>query len=69
MSLSYPKEIVLARQVPLIVMDEPLSGLDPLVRDSIIHSVISYLDMEKQTLVISTHEVREITSIGSHNVD
>ncbi|WP_254635061.1 ABC transporter ATP-binding protein [Paenibacillus sp. GbtcB18] len=52
--------LVLARQVPLIVMDEPLSGLDPLVRESIIRTVISYVDMEEQTLVLSTHEVDEI---------
>ncbi|MGX4587816.1 ABC transporter ATP-binding protein [Paenibacillus chitinolyticus] len=52
--------LVLARQVPLIVMDEPLSGLDPLVRESIIRTVISFVDMEEQTLVLSTHEVDEI---------
>ncbi|PZE21316.1 ABC transporter ATP-binding protein [Paenibacillus xerothermodurans] len=52
--------LALARQVPLIVMDEPLSGLDPLVRESIIRTLISFIDMEKQTLVMTTHEVDEI---------
>ncbi|AQS58423.1 ABC transporter ATP-binding protein [Desulforamulus ferrireducens] len=53
----------LARQVPLILMDEPLSGLDPLVRDSIIQSLISYLDLEQQTVIMTTHEVTEVEPI------
>ncbi|MWC29466.1 ABC transporter ATP-binding protein [Paenibacillus sp. MMS18-CY102] len=52
--------LALARRAPLIVMDEPLSGLDPLVRESIIHSIIANIDLEKQTLVLSTHEVDEV---------
>lgn len=52
--------LVLSRAAPLIVMDEPLSGLDPLVRESIIQSLAAFVDLEHQTLVISTHEVEEI---------
>lgn len=52
--------LALSRQVPLILMDEPLSGLDPLVRGSIIKSLISFIDMDNQTVVLSTHEVAEI---------
>ena len=55
--------LVLARRVPLILMDEPLSGLDPLVRDSIIQSLISYLDLSEQTVIITTHEVSEMEPI------
>lgn len=55
--------LALARKAPLILMDEPLSGLDPLVRDSIIKSMISYLDLEQQTLLMATHEVAEIEPI------
>lgn len=55
--------LVLARRVPLVLMDEPLSGLDPIVRDSIIKSLISYLDLERQTVVVTTHEVAEIEPI------
>lgn len=52
--------LTLAREVPLILMDEPLSGLDPMVRDSIIKGLISYVDLEKQTVIITTHEVNEV---------
>ncbi|GAB6178757.1 ABC transporter ATP-binding protein [Desulfotomaculum defluvii] len=53
----------LARRVPLLLLDEPLSGLDPMVRDSIIQSLISYLDLEQQTVILTTHEVTEIEPI------
>lgn len=52
--------LTLARQVPVILMDEPLSGLDPMVRESIIKSLISFIDIEQQTVLITTHEIREI---------
>lgn len=55
--------LVLARKVPLILMDEPLSGLDPMVRDTIIKTLISYLDLEQQTVIMSTHEVAEAEPI------
>lgn len=53
----------LAREVPYILMDEPLSGLDPMVRDSIIRGLISFIDLERQTVIITTHEVSEIEPI------
>jgi len=52
--------LALSRQVPLIVMDEPLSGLDPLVRQSIMKGLISFIDLDRQTVVLSTHEVDEV---------
>ncbi|OIJ11171.1 spermidine/putrescine ABC transporter ATP-binding protein [Anaerobacillus alkalilacustris] len=52
--------ITLARKAPLLIMDEPLSGLDPLVREDIIKMIARYVEMEEQTLLISTHEVTEI---------
>ncbi len=55
-------KIVLAvsRRAPLLVMDEPLSGLDPLVRGSILTGLISFIDLDFQTVVLSTHEVHEV---------
>jgi ABC-2 type transport system ATP-binding protein len=55
--------LALARQVPLIVMDEPLSGLDPMVREEIVRSVIALIDPQEQTLVMTTHEVDEVESL------
>ena len=55
--------LTLAREVPYILMDEPLSGLDPMVRQSIVKGMISYVDLESQTLVMTSHEITEIESI------
>lgn len=72
----------LSREVPVILMDEPLSGLDPMVRDSIVKGLISFIDLENQIVLITTHEIKEIEMIldeviaikegdiiGHHNVD
>ncbi|KGA98595.1 spermidine/putrescine ABC transporter ATP-binding protein [Alkalihalobacillus alcalophilus ATCC 27647 = CGMCC 1.3604] len=55
--------LAIARDVPIVLLDEPLSGLDPLVRDSIIKSLISFIDLEKQLILITTHEVMEVEMI------
>jgi len=51
--------ITMARDVPLIVMDEPLAGIDPKSRSRILEGLISEYDAEKQTIILSTHEVLE----------
>jgi ABC-2 type transport system ATP-binding protein len=55
--------LTLAREVPYILMDEPLSGLDPMVRESIVKGMISYIDLEYQTLIMTSHEIAEIESL------
>jgi ABC-2 type transport system ATP-binding protein len=37
--------LTLAREAPYILMDEPLSGLDPLVRESIVKGMIAYVNI------------------------
>ncbi|KRE67456.1 spermidine/putrescine ABC transporter ATP-binding protein [Paenibacillus sp. Soil750] len=55
--------LTLAREVPYILMDEPLSGLDPMVQESIVRGMISYLDLESQTLIMTSHVIPELESI------
>ncbi|PLR95113.1 ABC transporter ATP-binding protein [Bacillus sp. T33-2] len=50
----------LARNTEVILLDEPFSGLDPMVRDSIVQSLLKYIDFENQILIIATHEINEI---------
>jgi ABC-2 type transport system ATP-binding protein len=55
--------ISLARNAPIILLDEPFSGLDPMVRESIVRGLLSYIDFENQTVVIATHEIDEIETL------
>jgi len=55
--------LTLAREAPIILLDEPFSGLDPLVRESIVKSLLTFIDFEKQTVIIATHEIDEIEAI------
>jgi ABC-2 type transport system ATP-binding protein len=54
----------LAFRPGLLVLDEPFSGLDPLVRDELIESL---LDRSPETTVfLSSHDLSEIESFSSH---
>jgi ABC-2 type transport system ATP-binding protein len=54
----------LAFHPKLIVLDEPLSGLDPLVRDDLMESL---REMKGETTVLlSSHDLAEIESFASH---
>ncbi|MFV5337773.1 ATP-binding cassette domain-containing protein, partial [Bacillus paralicheniformis] len=55
--------LTLARDAAVVLLDEPFSGLDPMVRESIVKSLLTYLELDKQTIVIATHEIHEIEQI------
>lgn len=55
--------LTLAREAPYILMDEPLSGLDPMVRESIVKGMISYVDLKSQTLIMTSHEIAELETL------
>ncbi len=54
----------LAYRPRLIVLDEPFSGLDPLVRDELIDSLLELAG--ESTIFISSHDLAEIESLASH---
>ena len=54
----------LAYNPKLIVLDEPFTGLDPLVRDELIESMLERA--EEATIFISSHDLAEIESFASH---
>ncbi len=55
---------VLAYRPALIVLDEPFSGLDPLVRDELIESLRERKG--ETTILLSSHDLEEIESFSSH---
>ena len=54
----------LAYRPALIVLDEPFTGLDPLVRDEVIEGLLA--GAEGATVFISSHDLAEIESFASH---
>jgi ABC-2 type transport system ATP-binding protein len=55
---------VLAYRPTLIVLDEPFSGLDPLVRDELIEGLLDRAP--ETTIFLSSHDLGEIESFASH---
>jgi ABC-2 type transport system ATP-binding protein len=55
---------VLAYHPRLLVLDEPFSGLDPLVRDEFIEGLLE--SAEETTMLISSHDLAEIESFATH---
>jgi ABC-2 type transport system ATP-binding protein len=55
---------VLAYRPRLIVMDEPLSGLDPLVRDELMMTLVELA--AGTSVLISSHDLAEIDSFSTH---
>jgi ABC-2 type transport system ATP-binding protein len=48
----------------LMVLDEPLAGLDPLVRDELIEGLLERAP--ETTIFLSSHDLAEIESFASH---
>src|SRR5204862_8287828 len=48
----------------LLVLDEPFSGLDPLVRDEFMEGLLRQAG--EMTVLISTHELGEIDGVATH---
>lgn len=48
----------------LLILDEPLSGLDPLVRDEVLEGLLH--QAEDTTVLISSHELSEIEGSATH---
>ena len=64
------KRVGLARAIvyePQIVLyDEPTTGLDPIVSDSIDHLIMRVRDQLKVTSVVVTHDMRTARRVGNH---
>jgi ABC-2 type transport system ATP-binding protein len=72
---------ILAFNPSLILLDEPFSGLDPLVRDELIEALMSRVnprslaagealaanpDQARPTILISSHDLAEVESFATH---
>ncbi|PTL38828.1 ABC transporter ATP-binding protein [Alkalicoccus saliphilus] len=58
--------VTMARKTPVLCLDEPLSGMDPLVREDILRLIVTHLDVEHQLCLITSHEVKELEPFLDH---
>ncbi|MCF7816622.1 MAG: ABC transporter ATP-binding protein [Kiritimatiellales bacterium] len=54
----------LAYRPKLLVLDEPFSGLDPLVRDEFIRGILELTETEGWSVFISSHDIDEVERLA-----
>ena len=58
--------LALAHRPELLILDEPSSGLDPLVRRDILEAIIRTVAEEGRTVLFSSHLLDEIERVADH---
>ena len=58
--------LALAHRPPLLLLDEPTDGLDPLVRNRTLAHLTEHLADTPTTVVIATHHIHEFESLADH---
>ncbi|MDD5483662.1 MAG: ABC transporter ATP-binding protein [Kiritimatiellae bacterium] len=56
--------VSLAYRPRLLVLDEPFTGLDPLVRDELIQGILELTEAERWTVFISSHDIHEVETLA-----
>lgn len=57
---------VLAYRPQLLVLDEPFSGLDPVVRDEFIQGLLELAGTDGFTVILSSHDLEETQRLADH---
>jgi ABC-2 type transport system ATP-binding protein len=70
MSLGMQKKwllsLALAKQPKVLLLDEPMIGIDPMDREVMFKEIQTYMENEDHTLVISSHYVEDVERIADY---
>lgn len=58
--------LALAHRPPVLILDEPTDGLDPVMRDDTLAVLIEHLGQSPTTVLLSTHHVSEFETLADH---
>jgi ABC-2 type transport system ATP-binding protein len=58
--------LALAHRPPLLLLDEPTDGLDPVVRNRTLAQLAEHLADTPTTVMIATHHIAEVESLADH---
>ncbi len=58
--------LVLSCMPEVLILDEPLDGLDPVMRKQIMNIIISDVAERRMTVLVSSHNLRELEDICDH---
>lgn len=58
--------MVLSCMPEVLILDEPLDGLDPVMRKQIMNVIISDVAQREMTVLVSSHNLRELEDICDH---
>jgi ABC-2 type transport system ATP-binding protein len=56
--------LVLARRSRLVVLDEPMTGLDPVARQEILSEIIAVVTDEERSVLFSSHHTQDVEQIS-----
>jgi ABC-2 type transport system ATP-binding protein len=56
----------LAYRPRLVILDEPFSGLDPLVREEFLHGLLELTEQEGWSVLVSSHDIEEVERLADH---
>lgn len=58
--------MALAHRPPLLLLDEPTDGLDPMVRERVLERIADHLAASPTTVLLSTHHPHEAEGLADH---
>ncbi len=56
--------LALSHNAELLIMDEPTAGLDPVVRDEILHCFMEYVEDGSRSILLSSHITSDLEKIA-----